>query len=209
MQRRFPLRPLALVLALVAALAAVAGVAGAVSKQAQTFKRYTLTRSDVVKGQPDLAGYARAYALLPGRWTTKYYNGATQMRFTVPGSCKAVVDVAVTLQIDADGESPAARVERLRPAEPRYVHGSGTRNDSAAWRVIRPAGTKTVRALYTQPLQADWPTAPEGRRVWLEVTADARARNTSCHTGGMREAVAHQLVTAFGAMSATGYPDNS
>lgn len=195
-------------LATVAALL-ITAVSSAASKQPQTYHRYTLDRHGTVAGTTDLTGYARGYAMLPAKWKSHSRNGQTRMRFTVPGSCDAMVDVLINQVIDDADETAQERVQRTRPADGLFLYGEGTRGSTAAWRVIRvKEDTRLVRAIYTAPLAADWPGVPAGKRVWLEITATGKARNTSCHTGGMREAVGYELVQAFGAMSGVGYPDN-
>lgn len=196
------------VIAVAGALAASVASAGVASKQPQTYKRYTVERTGTVLHAEDLRAYGRGYAILPATWKTISRNGQIRMRFSVPGSCKAKVDVFINQMADQASETAQARALRRQPGSGPYLYGEGSRGTgaSSAWRVTRVPDTKIVRAFFTTPLQNDWPGLPAGQRVWLEVRATAKAMNPDCHTGGMREAVAFQLVTAFGAMGGTGYP---
>jgi hypothetical protein len=201
-----PRRLLVLLLAVLSLALALAATAPAqiASTHPQTYERWTMERTGPVQGSTTLKGYGRAYALLPGSWSSNSRNGQTRIRFRVRGSCGVGVDVWVGHVLDRADETAAERAKRRRPNEEPFLYGSGSRDGGGAWRVVKPAST-IVRGIYEQPLAANWPGVPAGQRVWLEVQATAKATR-SCHTGGIREAVAFPLVTAFAAMSGTGVP---
>lgn len=202
-----PHRLIALLVAAVTLALALAATTSAqlAGRHPQTYERWTVERTGPIGGAPSMNAYGRAYALLPASWRSRSRNGQTRIRLRVPGSCKVTVDLWVNHVLDRADETAAERAKRRRPNEEPYLYGSGSRDGGGAWRVVKPE-RRIVRAIYEQPLAANWPGVPAGRRVWLEVQATARGTNPSCHTGGIREAVAFPLVTAFAAMAGTGVP---
>lgn len=202
-RRLIALLPAALSLALALTFTAVSHAA---SRHPQRWDRWTVERTGPIQGAPTMNAYGRAYALLPGSWSSNSRNGQTRIRLRVPGSCRVTVDLWVNHVLDRADETAAERAKRRRPNEAPYLYGSGSRDGGAsAWRVVKP-DRRLVRAIYEQPLAASWPGVPAGQRVWLEVQATARGTNPTCHTGGIREAVAYPLITTFAAMSGTGFP---
>jgi hypothetical protein len=151
-----------------------------------------------VAGAPEIAYVLRTSYIAPGSWkaaTAK--RDAITRRLGPVGSCRIAVTVTARAVADAD-ESASARVARLLPASGRYLHDEGTRN-RAAWRVIRDTGSKTITGMLVRAAPSVR-TQPQGKRVWLELTAVGTVDPAvECHAGGPRSVAA-----AFGYLLAAG-----
>jgi len=151
-----------------------------------------------VAGAPSIAYVLRTFYIAPTSWKAqKAKRNTTTRRFGPVGSCKIKITVTARAVADAD-EPAAARVARLLPAPGRYLHDEGTRR-SAAWRVVRATGSRTITGMLVRPAPTVR-TQPPGKRVWLELKAVGVADpRVECHSGGPRSVAA-----AFGNMLAAG-----
>jgi hypothetical protein len=147
---------------------------------------------------PSITYVLRTSYIAPASWkATKAKRDATTRRFGPVGSCKIKITVTARAVADVD-ESAAARVIRLLPTGRQRAHDEGTRR-SAAWRVIRPRGTKTIIGMLVRRAPSVR-TQPPGKRVWLELRAVGNIDpNVECHAGAPRN-----VATAFGDMLAVG-----
>ena len=151
-----------------------------------------------VAGAPSITYVLRTFYIAPGSWkAAKAKRDATTRRFGPVGSCKIKITVTARAVADVD-ETAAARVIRLLPTGSQAAHDEGIRR-SAAWRVIRPRGTKLIIGILVRPAPSVR-TQPQGKRVWLQLTAVGRINpNVECHAGGPRS-----IASAFGDMLAAG-----
>jgi len=176
-------------------LALLAGVAGPAQP------RYVGIRGSVerpVVGAPSIGYVLRTSYIAPGSWkAAKAARNATTRRFGPVGSCKIKITLTARAVADAD-EPAAARVVRLLPIPARYLHDEGTRR-TAAWRVVRSSGSRTITGMLVRPAPTVR-TQPPGGRVWLELKAVGKIDPTvECHAGGPRSVAA-----AFGDLLAAG-----
>ena len=180
-----------LILALLAGFAATAGAAS-------RYVGITGFAERPVAGAPSIAYVLRTFYIAPGSWkAAKSPRNATTRRFGPVGSCKIKITLTARAVADAD-EPAAARVARLLPTTGRYLHDEGTRR-TAAWRVIRSSGSKTITGMLVRPAPTVR-TQPPGGRVWLELKAVGKVDPTvECHAGGPRSVAA-----AFGDLLAAG-----
>ncbi|MEA2231956.1 MAG: hypothetical protein QOD83_1772 [Solirubrobacteraceae bacterium] len=186
---------------LICALSGLALLAGTATTAAGADLRYIGIRGSAerpVAGATSINYQLRSFYIVPASWkAAKAKRDAITRRFGPVGSCKITITVTARAVADAD-EPAAARVTRLLPASRQYLHDEGTRR-TAAWRVIRASGSRTITGMLVRPAPTVR-TQPQGQRVWLELTAVGKVDPTvECHAGGPRSVAA-----AFGDMLAAG-----
>ena len=145
----------------------------------------------------------------PSAWTPLKQTRKTHLSFRVgTTNCRYAVTFTTRLAAADSGETPLEHVTAKLPAAgSAYVLDQGTRNGSAAWRVIRvkPSGASASGRVELRAMRADRRTIT-GVGAWQETVASASSRAADeCHAGTYRDVLGPQIGDALATTTGRAY----
>jgi hypothetical protein len=197
-------KPLVVAAVMAATVAAPAAAQVPVRGSVSSLTTYTFSGETAIRDGAGRRAVFRARYVLPRTWRRTTPLRRRSVRFATGTSCRHRLTMTARV-VEAPDVPAAERAAALTPAPATHVRAIGTRED-AAFRAVRVPGSADVRGALVQPLSPRFSgSTPQGRRVYSEIVARAKADpRRECHAGAPRR-VADALGDAFGAGSAGGF----